>query len=163
MCCAGQPRTEYLYFLPHAKSLTAPSPSTSPLQSNKTRLTFGSRLLLAPAFSQVHFSPCPSRPPSLLFSWVSLLGLTIGFPVPQSRARPGHDCSIFSPRLRHRRPRQFQDPMLPTFQSKSHRLGCCRLLSLLLSLPSPSVFCQLPKVAVLVKKNAAFPELQSCQ
>ena len=162
MCCAGQPRTEYLYFPPHAKSLTAPSPSTSPLQSNKTRLTFGSRLLLAPAFSQVHFHfpPCPSRPPSLLFSCVSLLGLTIGFPVPQSRARPGHDCSIFSPRLRHRRPRQFQDPMLPTFQSKFPPPG---LLSLLLSLPSPSVFCQLPKVAVLVKKNAAFPELQSCQ
>lgn len=64
-----------------------------------------SRLSLAPAFPLLSAFPflSLSRSPSCLFLCLSYVsrcsGFTIGFPVPQSRARPGHDCSIFSTRL----------------------------------------------------------------
>lgn len=76
-------------------------------------------------------------------------GFTIGFPAPQSRARPGHDCSIFSTRLAVPSLRHGAATSIPSSQrsevpiKESHCLGCsacsCRPPSCVL--PAPETKC----------------------
>lgn len=76
-----------------------------------------------------HFCSC--------VSCVSLCsGFMIGFPAPQSRAGPGHDCSIFSTRLAVPSPAPWGghvNSKLPTFRGSNQRVPLPGLLGLLLS------------------------------
>lgn len=104
---------------PHFLAMPPVSPLASPPRSP---LLSGSSLPVSPCLPR--FCSCVSL--VCLSARASRLS-----PAPQSRARPGHDCIIFStrlalpPDLRHGRPRQFQDPKGPRSQSKSHCLPVC--------------------------------------
>lgn len=105
------------HFLARLASRIAPRSSRLPGSSLPVPLTLP------------HFCSC--------VSCVSLCsGFTIGFPAPQSRARPGHDCSIFSTRLAVPSPAPWGghvNSKLPTFRGSNQRVPLPGLLGLLLS------------------------------
>lgn len=141
----------------------------------------------SPLFSSVSDRAGPTHtfsllPPPLLSPPLLSLSLALPASLPVSlivfpvspNQEPGQATTVqhrhawpSSPHLRHRWPRQFQDPKLPSSQAPRapglqsefyrHTASCLALAFLLVLPPSQTLwFCQLPGLAVLSSKNAAF-------